>query len=150
MGSPWVALSTGSSFTYAQSPCPNSIRLLRVPPNLTMNVSKDGTSTTLQGNLCQCFTILTAKNFLLISNLNQPTLQPCLLQPFHSTTGLQRHCPLSLGRKTVLCPGSPHHHYSQEHKYWGPGQLLHSSVPQENCCSVEPQLPQNCQPSHPC
>lgn len=104
---------------------------------MTMNVSKDGASTMFLDNLCQRFTALTAKNFLLISHLNQPILQSCLLQPFHSTTGL-----LAMGRKIVLCSGS---HYSQEHKCWGPSQLLHSSVPQESC-SVEPQLPQTCKP----
>lgn len=37
----------------------------------------------------------------------------------------------------------------QEHKYQGPDQLLHSSAPQENYCFMEPQLSQNCLPSHP-
>ena len=37
-----------------------------------MNVSRDGASTTSQGNLFQCLTILIVKNFL-ISNLNLPS-----------------------------------------------------------------------------
>jgi len=50
----------------------NSIRLLRAPSNLTLNVPRDGASTTSLGNLSQCFTALIVKNFFLISSLNLP------------------------------------------------------------------------------
>jgi len=38
------------------------------PPNLTLNTSREGTSTAL-GNLCQCLTTLIVKNVFLTSNL---------------------------------------------------------------------------------
>ncbi|KAK4831211.1 hypothetical protein QYF61_016048 [Mycteria americana] len=47
----------------------NYIRLLRAPSNLTLNVSRDGASTTSLGNLFHCFTTLIDK-------------QPQLSQPF--------------------------------------------------------------------
>jgi len=51
------------------------------PIQLTLNVSKHGTSTTSLGNPLQCFTTLTAKNLFLISSLNLPSLslKPLLL-----------------------------------------------------------------------
>ena len=51
----------------------NYIRLLRDPSNLTLNVSRDGASTTSLGNLFQCFTTLSVKNAFLISSLNLPS-----------------------------------------------------------------------------
>ena len=51
----------------------NQITLLRAPSSLALKVSRDGTSTTCLGNLCQCFPTLTAKNFFLISSLNLPS-----------------------------------------------------------------------------
>ena len=51
----------------------NWIRLLRAPSNLAWNVFRDGASTTSLGNLCQCFTTLSVKNFFLISSLNLPS-----------------------------------------------------------------------------
>ncbi|KAK4828550.1 hypothetical protein QYF61_027519 [Mycteria americana] len=51
----------------------NSIRLLRAPSNLTLNVSRDGASTTSLGNMFQCFTTLILKNVVLISSLNLPS-----------------------------------------------------------------------------
>ncbi|KAK4827886.1 hypothetical protein QYF61_022309, partial [Mycteria americana] len=45
----------------------------RAKSNLTLNVSRDGASTTSLGNLCQCFTTLSIKNFFLVSNLNLPS-----------------------------------------------------------------------------
>ncbi|KAK4827923.1 hypothetical protein QYF61_022371 [Mycteria americana] len=45
----------------------------RAPSNQTLNVSRDGASTTSLGNLCQCFTTLIVKNFFLISSLNLPS-----------------------------------------------------------------------------
>ena len=48
----------------------NYIRLLRALSNLTLNVSRDGASTSSLGNLCQRFTTLTVKNFFLTSSLN--------------------------------------------------------------------------------
>ena len=47
----------------------SSIMLLRVPPSLTLDVSRDGTSTSLR-NQYQCLIALTVKNFFLISSLN--------------------------------------------------------------------------------
>ena len=49
------------------------IRLLRVLSSLTLNISKDGTSTTTLGNMFQCLITLIAKNFFLISSLNLPS-----------------------------------------------------------------------------
>ncbi|KAK4818126.1 hypothetical protein QYF61_006213 [Mycteria americana] len=53
----------------------------RAPSNLTLNVSRDGASTTSLGNLLLCFTSLIVKNFFLISSLNLPpfSLKPLLL-----------------------------------------------------------------------
>jgi len=51
----------------------NQTRLLRALSNLTLNVSRDGESTTSLGNLCQCFIALSVKNFFLVSNLNLPS-----------------------------------------------------------------------------
>ncbi|KAK4830027.1 LOW QUALITY PROTEIN: hypothetical protein QYF61_008365 [Mycteria americana] len=59
------------------------IRLLRAPSNLTLNVSRDGASTTSLGNLCQCFTTLIIKYVLLMSiqkGRNEVSLEPSLLQ----------------------------------------------------------------------
>jgi len=53
----------------------NQTRLLRALSNLAVNVSRDGASTASLGNLFQCFTSLTVKNFFLISNLNLPSLR---------------------------------------------------------------------------
>ena len=39
----------------------------------TLNTSREGAATASLGNLCQCFTTLTVKNFFLISNLNLPS-----------------------------------------------------------------------------
>ena len=56
------------------------IRLLRA-----LKVSRDGASTTSLGNLFQCLTALTVKDFFLVSNLNQPYLSlksfPLVLLP---------------------------------------------------------------------
>jgi len=43
-------------------------RLLRTPSSLTLNISRDGASTTSLGNLFQCLTTLTVKNFFLTSS----------------------------------------------------------------------------------
>ena len=51
------------------------IRVLRALSSLTLNVSRDGASTTSLGNLFQGFTTLMVKNFLLISSLNLPSLR---------------------------------------------------------------------------
>jgi len=45
----------------------NLIMLLRAPFNMALNVSRDGASTTSLGNLGQGLTILSVKNFFLIS-----------------------------------------------------------------------------------
>jgi len=50
----------------------NLTRLLRALPNLALNVSRDGASTTSSANLCQGFTTLIVKNIFLISSLNPP------------------------------------------------------------------------------
>jgi len=59
----------------------HQIRFLRVPSNLTTNVSRDRASTTSLGNLCQCFTTLIVKKFFSLSSLNLPlfSLKPLLL-----------------------------------------------------------------------
>lgn len=45
-------------------------RLLQAWSNLALNTSKDGESTTSLGNLFLSLTVLTGKDFFLISNLN--------------------------------------------------------------------------------
>ncbi|KAK4821583.1 hypothetical protein QYF61_024442 [Mycteria americana] len=57
------------------------MRLLRAPSNLTLNVSRDGASTTFLGNPFQCFTTLIIKKLFLISSLNLPSfgLKPLFL-----------------------------------------------------------------------
>ena len=52
-----------------------------VTSNLTLNVSRDGVSTTSLGNLFQCFATLIVKNFFLRASLNLPSfsLKPLLL-----------------------------------------------------------------------
>ncbi|KAK4827084.1 hypothetical protein QYF61_014186 [Mycteria americana] len=54
------------------------VRLLRAPSILTLNVSRDGESTTSLGNLFQCLTTLILKNFFLVSSLNLPPFRPPL------------------------------------------------------------------------
>lgn len=62
--------------------------MLRIPPNLTMNVSKDGASTTFLGNLCQCFTALTANLQSLQSKSTHPSvLPPAALSQHNRTAG---------------------------------------------------------------
>ena len=58
------------------------MRLLRAPSNRTVNVCRDGGSTTSLGNLCQCFTTLMVKNVFLLSSMNLAsfsyrTITPC-------------------------------------------------------------------------
>jgi len=55
--------------------------LLRALSNLALNVSRDEASNTSLGNLFQCFTTPTVKEFFLISSLNLPSfsLKPVLL-----------------------------------------------------------------------
>ena len=54
-------------------------QILKVPSNLALNTSREGTSTMSLGNLCQCLTTLTGKNFFLRSNLNLPSFSLKLL-----------------------------------------------------------------------
>ncbi|KAK4826321.1 hypothetical protein QYF61_007406 [Mycteria americana] len=50
-----------------------SLMFIDWKPDLTLNVSRDGASTTSLGNLLQCFTILIVKNFFFISSLSLPS-----------------------------------------------------------------------------
>ena len=63
----------------------NQIRLLRALSDLTMNIARDGASTTSLGNLCQCLATLIIEKFFLISSLNPPffslKLSPLVLLP---------------------------------------------------------------------
>ena len=45
-------------------------QVLRTHSKLTLDVDRDGTSTSYLGNLFQCCATLTVKDFLLISHLN--------------------------------------------------------------------------------
>ena len=61
-----------------QFPCneqehPQLHQMLRALTSPTLNVSRDGASTTSLGNLCQCLTTLTVKTFFFLSNLNFPS-----------------------------------------------------------------------------
>jgi len=48
-------------------------RLLRAPSSLAFNTAREGAATASLGNLGQGLTILTLKNFFLMSNLNLPS-----------------------------------------------------------------------------
>ena len=69
----------------------NSIRVLRAPSNLGLDVSRDGASPTSLDNLGHSLTNLTVKNVFLVSNLNVPSssLKPSPLVP-------SRHVPAPL------------------------------------------------------
>ena len=54
------------------------IRLLGAPSSLTLNASRDATSTTTLDNLFQGLTTPTIKIFLLTFNLNLPFLRTAL------------------------------------------------------------------------
>ena len=49
---------------------PHQTRLLTALFSLAWNTSRDGASTASLGNLFQCLTTLSVKNFLLVSDLN--------------------------------------------------------------------------------
>ncbi|KAK4830856.1 hypothetical protein QYF61_013785 [Mycteria americana] len=66
-------LAAASVLRAAQSSSRSEEQLLGDPSNLTLNVSRDGASTTSLGNLCQCFTTFIVKNFFLRSSLNLPS-----------------------------------------------------------------------------
>ena len=55
-------------------------RLLEAPPSLALNASREGAFTVSLGDLFQCLTTLTVKNFFLKSSLNLPSSS---LKPFH-------------------------------------------------------------------
>ncbi|KAK4818403.1 hypothetical protein QYF61_012324 [Mycteria americana] len=74
------------------------MRLLRAPSNLTLNVSRDGASTTSLGNLVQCFTTLIVKNFFLISSLNLPS---CSLKPLPLVLSQQARLKILKGHNKV-------------------------------------------------
>jgi len=48
----------------------NKIRFLKSPSSLTLDICRNGTSTTSAGNPSQYLTVLITKTFFLISNLN--------------------------------------------------------------------------------
>jgi len=95
----------------------NWIRLLRALSSLTLNVSRDGASTTSLGNLGQCLTTLSVKNFSLLSSVNLPSLclkplplvlsQQALLKSLYIFTVYSCLLCQSLG-KLILDPGPPH------------------------------------------
>jgi len=99
-------------------------RLLRAPSNLALNTAREGAATTPLGSLCQCFTTLMVKNFILISNLNLP---PISLEPF----------PLVLSLHTLVKSPSP--------------SFLLAPSGTGSCSKVtlEPALPQAEQPQLP-
>ena len=49
------------------------IKLLRALSSLTLDISRNGASTTSWGNLFHCLTIHVCKTFLLYTNLNLPS-----------------------------------------------------------------------------
>ncbi|KAK4829865.1 hypothetical protein QYF61_007257 [Mycteria americana] len=71
----------------------NYIRLLRAPSNLTFNVSRDGASTTSLGNLFQCFTTLTVKNFFLRSSPTKKFVPIFLIRPLEVLKGCNKVLP---------------------------------------------------------
>ena len=60
-----------------------------------MNISREGASTALLGNLFQCLTILTVKNFFLISSLDLPSSS---FKPLP----LSSPCPVCAYKKSLL------------------------------------------------
>lgn len=111
---PWVAPSIGSSFTYEQSPCPNLIRLLRAPPNLTMKVSKDRTSTTFLGNLPAFYNPHCKKlpPYIQSKSTHPPVPPPADLSQHNRTAGdtvpcqWQENLSSALGHHITLQPGT--------------------------------------------
>ena len=87
----------------------SSIRLRRAPSSLTLNVSRDGSSTTSLGNLCQSLITLIIKNFS-ISNLNLPfefeTVSPCPVtaDPFKGFISFCLTAPFRYGKATLRSP----------------------------------------------
>jgi len=69
-------------------------QVLRALVSLILSVSRDGASTTSLGNLCQCLTMFTVKNFFFLSNLFLPSFS---LKSF----------PLVLSQHTLLKSLSP-------------------------------------------
>jgi len=70
-----------------------------VPSNLALNTARQGAATASLGNLFQCLTTLTVKNFFLISNLKLPSFS---LKPF--TLALSLHTLVKSPSPSLLCP----------------------------------------------
>ena len=67
-------------------------QVLRAPSSLILKISKEGASTSSPGNLCQCLTALTVKNFFLISSLDVlPLVRTCLDALCETHTLLSAH-----------------------------------------------------------
>ena len=99
----------------------HQLRVLRAPSNLALSTAREGAATASLGNLGQCLTTLTGKNFFLMSNLHLPSFS---LQPF----------PLVLSLHTLAKSPSP--------------SFLSAPPGTGSCSKVSPQpsLPQAEQP----
>jgi len=96
-------------------------RLLKAPANPALNTAREGAATASLGNLFQCFTTLTVKNFFFVSNLNLPSFS---LKPLPLVLSLHA---------LVKCPPPA---------LAGPLQVLEGSSE----VSLKPSLPQPEQP----
>ena len=88
-------------------------RLLKAPSNLTLSTSRERASTSTLGNLFQCLTTLTIKNFFLTSNLNLSSfsLKPlCLVLLIHalvkSPSPAFLQAPFRYWKAALRCPWS--------------------------------------------
>ncbi|CAN0052273.1 unnamed protein product [Bubo scandiacus] len=71
----WFGLEETLKIIWFQPPCHGQGHLpldqvLKALSNLALNTAREGAATASLGNLCQCLTTVTVKNFFLISNLD--------------------------------------------------------------------------------
>jgi len=104
--------------------------LLKVPFSLALNASREGASTTSLGNLFQCLTTPTVKNFFLISSLNLPSSS---LKPFHLVLLLH----VLIKTFSPVFPSAPFRYWKAAVK--SPQSLLSSRLRSPNSLSLSSQ-----------
>ena len=99
--------SPGSNPSAVGRDTSHQTRLLKAPSSLALNASRKGAFTTSLGNLFQCLTTLTVKNFFLTSSLNLPFSS---LKPFPLVLSLPvliknnvKLCSLALHSRSTMC-----------------------------------------------
>lgn len=111
---PW----TGGPTTRSDAPTPHPAWLL------TLNVSKDGTSTTSLGSMFQCLTTLNVKNFFLITNLNFPLSIWNHFPLFYGTViGSEFSLEWKIDHYSLVLPlwlhsPAPYQHLSHHNDFW--------------------------------